>query len=139
MNIKQTKWIIGIAFVLLGLVIILTTNLPSSLQYYVTVDEFFHDMKKYDNLEIKIAGKVIPNSIVKSSDGMDWKFEIQNNNSKIQVSYRGAMPDTFKGDADVVVTGIYKEPVFTANHVLAKCASRYEEKLNPKLDNAEHS
>jgi len=139
MKLKQTKWIIGIAFVLLGLGIILTTSLPSSLQYYVTVDEFFSNVKKYDNLEIKLAGKVVPGSIVKSSDGMEWKFDVHNAGSKIPVTYRGAMPDTFKEDADVVVTGTYQNPTFAAKHVLAKCASRYEEKLTPKLDNAEHS
>ena len=139
MKFRQTKWIIGIAFVLLGLGIILTTNLPSSLQYYVTVDEFFHDVKKYDNLEIKMAGKVVPGSIVKAADGMNWNFEVQNEGAKIPVKYRGAMPDTFKEDAEVVVTGTYKDQIFAANHVLAKCASRYEEKLQPKLENAEHS
>ncbi|MCC7459922.1 MAG: cytochrome c maturation protein CcmE [Proteobacteria bacterium] len=134
MKFRQTKWIIGIAFVLLGLGIILTTNLPSSLQYYVTVDEFFRDVKKYDNLEIKMAGKVVPGSIVKAEDGMNWKFDVQNEGKIIPVTYRGAMPDTFKDEAEVVVTGTYKDPVFAGNHVLAKCASRYEEKLTPNLD-----
>ena len=139
MNIKKTKWVIGIAFVLLGLGIILTTNLPNSLQYYVTVDEFFHDVKKYDNQEIKIAGKVAPNTIEKSEGGIDWKFTVQNAGATIPVQYHGAMPDTFKVDADVVVTGIYKNDVFVANNVLAKCASRYEEKLQPKLDTTKRS
>lgn len=139
MQFRQTKWIIGIAFVLLGLGIILTTNLPSSLQYYMTVDEFFRDQKKFENQEIKLAGKVVVGSIVKSPDGANWKFDVHNGGSTIPVEYRGAMPDTFKDDSDVVVTGTYKGSTFAANHVLAKCASRYEEKLNPKLDNAEHS
>jgi cytochrome c-type biogenesis protein CcmE len=134
MNLKKTKWIFGIAFVLLGLGIILTTSLPESLQYYVTVDEFFLDIPKYDKQEIKIAGKVVPGSIVKADNGMDWKFEIQNKDQKIEIAYRGAMPDTFKDDADVVATGKYQAPVFTANNILAKCASRYEEKLQPKLE-----
>ncbi len=139
MNLKKTKWIIGIAFVLLGLGIILTTSLPNSLQYYVTVDEFFHDVKKYENQEIKLAGKVAPDSIEKSQGGIDWKFTVQNAGATIPVEYHGAMPDTFKVDADVVVTGTYKDQVFVATNVLAKCASRYEEKLNPKLDNAKRS
>ncbi len=134
MNFRKTKWIIGIAFVILGLGIILTTNLPNSLQYYVTVDEFFHDASKYQDQEIKLAGKVVPGSIVKSDNNLDWKFDVQNAGSRIAVRYHGAMPDTFKGDADVVVTGTYKDPEFAANHVLAKCASRYEEKLTPKLE-----
>lgn len=139
MNLRKTKWIIGIAFVVLGLGIILTTSLPSSMQYYVTVDEFFHDVKKYEDQEIKLAGKVAPGTIEKAASGIDWKFTVQNAGATIPVEYHGAMPDTFKNDADVVVTGTYKDNVFVANNVLAKCASRYEEKLNPKLDNAKRS
>jgi len=134
MNFRKTKWIIGIAFVLLGLGIILTTSLPNSLQYYVTVDEFSRDITKYQDQEIKIAGKVVPGSINKSQNSQDWKFAIQNADASVPVNYHGALPDTFKENADVVVTGTYKDQVFTANNVLAKCASRYEEKMKPKLD-----
>jgi cytochrome c-type biogenesis protein CcmE len=133
MNFRKTKWIIAIAFVLLGLGIILTTNLPNSLQYYVTVDEFSRDIHKYENQEIKLAGKVVPGTIEKSSNNLDWKFRVQNNGDTIPVNYHGAMPDTFKENADVVVTGVYKDQTFGANNVLAKCASRYEEKLKPTL------
>lgn len=133
MNLKKTKWIIGIAFVALGLVIVFTTSLPNSLQYYVTVDEFVKDMPKYTNQEIKMAGKVVPGSIVKSDNNLDWAFEIQNNDQKMAIQYKGAMPDTFKDNAEVVATGKYDSSVFVANHILAKCASRYEEKLQPKL------
>lgn len=139
MNFKKTKWVIGIAFVLLGLGIILTTNLPNSLQYYVTVDEFFQDVKKYEDKEIKLAGKVAVGTIEKNEGGIDWKFTVQNNGATIPVQYHGAMPDTFKDTADVVVTGTYKDQIFVANNVLAKCASRYEEKLIPKLDNTKRS
>lgn len=134
MNFRKTKWIIGISFVALGLGIVLTTNLPNSLQYYLTVDEFSKDTKKYENQEIKLAGKVAIGSIEKSSNNIDWKFVVQNNGTAIPVRYHGAMPDTFKDDADVVVTGMYKDATFTANNVLAKCASRYEEKLKPQLE-----
>lgn len=134
MNFRKTKWVIGIAFVVLGLGIVLTTNLPNSLQYYLTVDEFTRDTQKYQNQEIKIAGKVAIGSIQKSANNVDWNFTVQNNGKTIPVQYHGAMPDTFKDDADVVVTGVYKDPTFTANNVLAKCASRYEEKLQPKLE-----
>lgn len=134
MNFRKTKWVIGISFVALGLAIVLTTNLPNSLQYYLTVDEFSQDTKKYDNQEIKLAGKVVPGSIVKSANNLDWNFNVENNGKTMPVQYHGAMPDTFKDDAEVVVTGTYKDPTFAANHVLAKCASRYEEKLKPNME-----
>lgn len=51
----------------------------------------------------------------------------------VAVFYQGAMPDTFKDESDVVLTGTYKGEQFVATEVLAKCASRYEEKLEAPL------
>jgi cytochrome c-type biogenesis protein CcmE len=50
----------------------------------------------------------------------------------VQVIYRGLAPDTFKDTSDVVVRGKLdqKKMVFYADHLLAKCASKYEAKLN---------
>jgi cytochrome c-type biogenesis protein CcmE len=48
------------------------------------------------------------------------------------VNYKGALPDTFKEGAEVVVTGtLHESGTMAATDVLAKCASRYEEKLGP--------
>lgn len=130
-KLKQTKYVFLIGFALLGLVIILTTTLPNSFQYYVTVSEFTHDHQKYDHKQIKLAGKVVPGSI--KHQGTTWNFDVFHEEATLPVVYQGAMPDTFNDTAEVVLTGTYEGQSFIATHVLAKCASKYEEKLQPPL------
>lgn len=132
MKLKQTQWIIGLAFIALGIVIVMVSTLPKSTQYYVTVDELLKDKSKYTENALKVAGKVKEGSVVKDDKTMTWTFDVENNDRKIKVIYTGAMPDTFKETADVVVTGAFNgEDLVKATEVLAKCASRYEEKLTP--------
>lgn len=132
MKLKQTKWIIGLAFIGIGILIVVMSTLPKATQYYVTVDELFLDKEKYSPNVLKVAGKVVPGSIVKNEKDLRWEFQVENNQQVIRVAYEGAMPDTFKETADVVVTGKYDgDKSFEATEVLAKCASRYEEKLEP--------
>lgn len=132
MKLKQTKWIIGLTFIAIGILIVTVSTLPKSTQYYVTVDELLSDKAKYAQTELKVAGKVQPGSIKKSEKDMTWEFNVENKSHVIQVMFSGAMPDTFKETADVVVTGKYDGQNFVqATEVLAKCASRYEEKLSP--------
>ena len=134
MKIRKIKYVIGLAFILLGLGIILATSLPKSMQYYVTVDELMKDQNKYKGKELKVAGKVKKGTLLKEDSTLTWDFQIYNQNDIIAVHYQGAMPDTFKEEADVVITGtVQPSGEISATHVLAKCASRYEEKLKPTL------
>jgi cytochrome c-type biogenesis protein CcmE len=43
----------------------------------------------------------------------------------MKVVYNKIVPDTFKDDAQVVVTGTYSNGVFSASEMLAKCPSKY--------------
>ncbi len=48
----------------------------------------------------------------------------------MNTSYKGFVPDTFKEGSDVVVTGSFDDKgSFVATEILAKCASKYEAKL----------
>ncbi len=45
----------------------------------------------------------------------------------VTVRYTGIVPDNFKDDAEVIVTGtLGSDGVFTGTEVLAKCPSKYE-------------
>ena len=48
----------------------------------------------------------------------------------IEASYTGIVPDTFKGEAEVVLKGRLSAEGFNVdpNGVVAKCPSKYEEK-----------
>lgn len=133
MNLRQTKWVIGITLIAVGVGIVVATSLPKSMQYYVTADELMNGKEKYVGKQLKIAGRVSTGSVRKLDRNLNWRFRVENENQGVWVSYRGGMPDTFKEGADVVVTGTF-EPGYemAATDVLAKCASKYEEKLEPQ-------
>jgi cytochrome c-type biogenesis protein CcmE len=47
----------------------------------------------------------------------------------ITVRYAGIVPDTFKDDAEVIVSGSVKgDGTFVAKDLIAKCPSKYEAK-----------
>lgn len=132
MKIRQTKYIIGFAFILLGIGIVVATTLPKSFKYYVTVDELMAHERKFAGHELKVAGKVKDGTVQQSEKDLLTRFDMINEGRTVAVTYRGPLPDTFKEGVDVVVTGTFDTSGhINANHVLAKCASRYEEKLTP--------
>jgi cytochrome c-type biogenesis protein CcmE len=54
-------------------------------------------------------------------------------NSTVTVRYEGVVPDTFKDDAEVIVTGtLGSDGVFQASDLLAKCPSKYEAEMKSK-------
>jgi cytochrome c-type biogenesis protein CcmE len=55
---------------------------------------------------------------------------VQNKGSAVDASYHGVVPDTFKDDAEVVLTGRLTPTGFNVapNGVMAKCPSKYEPK-----------
>jgi cytochrome c-type biogenesis protein CcmE len=91
---------------------------------------------------LQLHGYVIPGSILQRPNSLDYKFKVQNNPIRagepggvVSVTYSGIVPDTFKGEAEVVLrgkltgTGFHTEP----NGVVAKCPSKYQEKQGAGL------
>lgn len=132
---KKTQWMILLSLLVVGIAMVATSMLPEATNYYLTVDELLANPPRYQGREVKVAGHVIEGSIEHAPQSISWQFEVENNAQVVAVSYQGAMPDTFKDGVEVVATGYFDQEkgVFVANHVLAKCASRYEEKIQPKM------
>lgn len=130
MNFRP-RYLIGFLLIIGGLIYLGSTVFQSSLQYYVTVDEFFTTPDTYRNKTLKVAGKVKEGSIRKSSEGSSVvDFVIVGASHEMPVHYIGLVPDTFKAGGDVVATGkMASDGTFQANHILAKCASKYEAKM----------
>ncbi|PIR19854.1 MAG: cytochrome c biogenesis protein CcmE [Deltaproteobacteria bacterium CG11_big_fil_rev_8_21_14_0_20_47_16] len=127
----MNRYIVGTILIVAGLVYMGVTVFRSSMQYYVTVSEFRSNESKYDGKTLKVAGKVKEGSVQKTVDaGMPvYTFTVVDAGQELQVVYRGLVPDTFKAGSDVVATGHMQGDHFEANHILAKCASKYEAKV----------
>jgi len=46
---------------------------------------------------------------------------------EMRVMYKGSIPNNFESSTSVVVTGKFKNGIFTASEILTKCPSKYEE------------
>ena len=128
---KKISYLIGFCLIAGSIAFILLTSFRSSLQYYLTVSELKAAEKNYVERTLKVAGRAA--SIVRENQGTKslYRFQVNEGGKSIPVSYRGIVPDTFKEGSEVVVTGrLMPDGSLEATEILAKCASKYEAKLD---------
>ena len=74
----------------------------------------------------RIGGLVEEGSIKREKDGLTTSFVITDTNKKIQVTYKGILPDLFKEGKGVVAQGkVEADGVMHAEEVLAKHDENY--------------
>ena len=112
--------------------ILLYTTMGESMQYYKYVDEVAGQSETWAGKTLQVHGYVVPGSIGRKRDALDYQFDLQRNGQVIRAYYSGIVPDTFKDEAEVVLTGELTEQGFMATEMTAKCPSKYEE-APPKL------
>lgn len=83
--------------------------------------------------QARLFGNVADRDIQQLKPGPGVSFTLldkDNPGQTMKVSYRGAVPDTFKVGAEVIVEGGMADTpegkVFTANTLITKCPSKYE-------------
>ncbi len=127
---KKKKYIIGFFIVISALLALLFTSFRSSLQYYVSVSELRADVHRYEDKILKVAGKASNIQQTEENGRLAYRFGVDEGGAHLDVLYVGLVPDTFHNGADVVVTGsLNAQGQFVATEILAKCASKYEAKL----------
>jgi cytochrome c-type biogenesis protein CcmE len=111
------------------------TTLQNGTEYFKHVDEVVADREAWEGKPLQLHGYVIPGSILVKPNTMDIRFQVQNNPIRagepghvMNVTYSGIVPDTFKGEAEVVLHGKLTAEGFKTdpNGVIAKCPSKYE-------------
>ena len=118
------------------------STLQDGTEYFKHVDEVMTNPQAWEGKPLQLHGYVVPGSILKRQDTLEYKFKVQNNPIRdvnqghvVEASYTGIVPDTFKGEAEVVLrgkltsTGFHTEP----NGVVAKCPSKYEAKSGSRI------
>jgi cytochrome c-type biogenesis protein CcmE len=123
--------IILTAFVLLlsfgGL---LWSTLREGTEYYKHVDEVMTQPEAWYGKRLQLHGFVVPESIMRRRDSLDYKFKVHSKGAVVPATYSGIVPDTFKDEAEVVLKGTLTPDGFQVapNGVMAKCPSKYEPK-----------
>jgi cytochrome c-type biogenesis protein CcmE len=105
---------------------LLYSTLGESMQYYKYVDEVVAQPSMWQGKKLQVHGYVVPGSIGRKRESLEYVFDLQRNGKVIRAYYSGIVPDTFKNDAEVVLTGHLTSDGFKATEMTAKCPSKYE-------------
>jgi cytochrome c-type biogenesis protein CcmE len=109
---------------------LLYTTMAEGTEYYKHVDEVMAQPDQWYGKKLQLHGFVVPNSIMRKPNSMDYWFQVQSNGQMVSATYTGVVPDTFKSDSEVVLKGALSPKGFDVqpNGVMAKCPSKYEAK-----------
>jgi len=99
--------------------------------YYLTVDELLARGAAAYGEDVRLSGKVLPDSVEDDPATNTLRFSIADKKNttgtSIPVVYSGVVPDAFKPDADVVLEGkLTTTGTFEADNLLVKCPSKYQ-------------
>ncbi|HLZ90250.1 MAG TPA: cytochrome c maturation protein CcmE [Candidatus Acidoferrum sp.] len=124
---KQAKFGIGIGIIVVSLGFLAWLGYGESKTYYHTIAELpaLHGAAR--SHRIRVGGTVEPGSIKRLSGRVD--FVLAGEGKLLPVSYVGSepLPDTFVDKSQALVEGsLQNNGEFVAEHVQAKCASKYE-------------
>ncbi len=141
---NRLKFVVGGILLLAAITYLIVNAMSGNTQLYKTVGEFYAEQDRLIGRDLRIAGKVVGDSIVFTQiDATTTRLEfdvvddINNPGQKLHVvAMNEPKPDTLQHEAEALIEGSANENgefIANAGGLLLKCPSRYEE-----LDPAEH-
>ncbi len=114
-----------------------TLSKPEVLTYFYGADVVIARADELQGKRIRLGGHVVKGSILQKPGTLQYQFLVkpvagmlkhaERANETVTVRYEGIVPDTFKDDAEVIVTGVLDPSgLFTGSELVAKCPSKYE-------------
>ena len=124
---KRAKFGIGIGVIVVSMAFLAWLGYGESKTYYHTIAELQTLQGAARSHRLRVGGTVEPGSIRRMSGRVD--FTLEGEGKSLPVSYVGSdpLPDTFVDKSQALVEGsLARNGSFVAEHVQAKCASKYE-------------
>jgi len=124
---KQAKFGIGIGVIVASMGCLAWLGYGESKTYYHTLAELDGLKGSERSQHMRIGGTVAEGSIHRMTGRVD--FVLEGEGKSLNVSYVGSdpLPDTFVDKSQALIEGKpTAEGRFVADHVQAKCASKYE-------------
>ncbi|MBU6232647.1 MAG: cytochrome c maturation protein CcmE [Acidobacteria bacterium] len=123
---RKTVAIAGILVLAIG--VLLGQGMLSSLNYYMTVDEVYHDRASVGVREVRLEGVVQEGSVVRTSKGANFVIEGVSGRT-VTVRAVGEPPQLFRATIPVVVIGSFSSSsnyVFSATQIMVKHSAEYK-------------
>ncbi len=138
MKHRRAKILVTLVVAFSGVALLAFQSL-GDVEYYVHVEKLTADPARWFDYDvIQVHGYVVPGTIKveqRREEAMLYRsFELESKGERIAVRHRGAIPDTFKDQAETVVKGkllregdaLVLRAVDGENGIMAKCPSKYE-------------
>jgi cytochrome c-type biogenesis protein CcmE len=94
-------------------------------------------------MKTEMTGKVVLGSIKQEGDGaMTFRVkDREGNNETLPVSYRGSVPDPFRGGREIVLTGAVENGTFVGEpeSLITKCPSKFTTNASETATSSESS
>jgi cytochrome c-type biogenesis protein CcmE len=138
MAMKKMRFMIGFAVIVAAIAYFAVAGFQEGRAYYRTIDELQAMGQTANGKRLRVAGIVKPGTIQRQ--GRDLHFQLSQEDLELAVAYTGSapVPDTFKDGAEAVVEGQQRpDGTFEADHIQAKCASKYEAKYGADAQHPE--
>jgi len=124
---KQFRFTAGIVVIVGAIIYFAMAGFEEGKAYYKTIDELSDMGESAEGKRLRVGGIVSEGTIKR--DGRELTFMIEQEERTLSVHYVGTapIPDTFKDGAEAIVEGRrLADGTFEADHIQAKCASKYE-------------
>ena len=158
---NRLKFYIGGGLFLVAVVFMVISATRATAEFFMTVEELLESDQDLSGQNMRISGAVIGDSIrydtgtgqlhfliahipgdqdeIQAAGGLGYVLHQAVNdpdNPRVEVIYQGAPPDMLRDEAQAILTGMLNiEGVFTAEELLLKCPSKYEEALPNQVEN----
>lgn len=130
---SSNKVVFSVALLLFlgGLGYLIFSGLTEDTVYFLNVSEVT-DVERGEGKKSRLFGKVSPRNLVIAEGKLGANFDLLDKEDpakNLRVEFKGALPDTFKDDVEVILEGEFTQggTIFTARTLVTKCPSKYEE------------
>ncbi|HEY96972.1 MAG TPA: cytochrome c maturation protein CcmE [Dehalococcoidia bacterium] len=123
----KKKYVIGGVIVLAAVIYLVIVILQNMGSYYQGVSEFYEDIEKIGDNNVRVAGTVVNGSVAWDAEKVKLSFIITEGDQNLPVLYNGAQPSNFKEGSAILVEGKYgSDGMFHASQLILRCSSKYE-------------
>ncbi|WP_319542665.1 cytochrome c maturation protein CcmE [uncultured Pseudodesulfovibrio sp.] len=130
---SSNKFVYGVALALFlgGFGYLIFSGLTEDSVYFLNVSEALAEDRTQIG-QARLFGKVSPDNLEVVDGKLGASFDLIDkieHAKSLRVQFKGALPDTFKEDVEVIVEGTFSSDgeMFIARTLVTKCPSKYEE------------
>lgn len=125
---SRLKFVVGGGIIGLAVIYLIFTVTQSTAAYFLTVEELYARGSAMYGHNLRVSGKVVGDSIDYNTRDLILRFQVVGDSGqKLPVVFNGPEPDQLRQDAEAILEGKYDGSQFTAQTLMLKCPSRYEE------------